>query len=1705
MIMRRLVCIAALLLAVQPAVFAQGWTMVDALSPAVSQPGPMREAGVLVNQMQILHGNRLVIGKFNDRLTYRGMSVAAKGGGLFVLKLDADGNPLSIKSFQIGDSIATGTMLMDKHENIYMYGNVRPGVATEIGYTNPYPDKNVAILMKFSNDASGGISLQWVKEIMHISAEDTRNCEFNGMTIDDSGNLYLYGRAGVQYNKTRFPIPTFKMPTDSVVSAKTEIENIRKAQATIPIKPINYREGQYAELYNNKTNLKELNRLYNTYPDKSVWASNLYGMWFATAMLLNADYNNDSLTKYNIEALCGNHPDMMKWVNTRRRFNQSVSDSLEKYASQYQKTFCSTVTVGDSVYFTPINMVKVVICMESSTGNFKWSNGFPAILESYKYTDGNGGFYMRPVQWAVSGYLRDALYFDGSLFIVGNNDGYVADGKRYSAMRPYKNKGKGELNMVANPGSDLILMRMNAQTGRVEWAQTGGGRGGDDTYMKIARHDNFIFALGVVDPGDNAVALGDATGSNAAKDGVMLDSVVDMSSNFIVSQDAGKKLSSRFAENGSKGVIFAKYNTEGRLIEKSFLPGMDLPTDCEVNGEKEIVAMVSKIAAGQKIGFNADTVMYAQGGMGVLIYDMKGNPIKMLPMRDSMYASSSVKFFIDDDEQLYVGGRSFSAEVVFNDTIHLKNSNYHDRSYYEAPDYMAAYTPLSGRAEFYVYHGGHFGYLAKASTGFSPAFTQVEHVKCYGNNTGSLTVTPYFARGRCSYRWYKLETTGFEPYNPAFDTLNNVQGLAAGRYRVEVSDGHSTKVLEHEITQPLDIELTPNSSDATKWCAPDGTASISASGGAGGFTYFWTTQNGLIQANEVNDPNITALMQGHYDVVVVDRNGCKKSKTIEIQSNHNKFELNPVVEHIGSGGTINLNANGSMLTYQWEGPSGSFTPSNPSMADGLTEAGRYTVTVTDDKGCSESREFQLIDESKLYVDVMHKEDVKCKGEATGIIRLVEHNYQGTITTEWVKDGITITPPTLESSGYYKNLAAGEYKITVRDNVASYELTISINEPAEVLTVRDSIIPVRCYGYSDGQIILNVKGGTAPYTFAWNHANTQTQSTNQTVNNLPPADDYMVVVTDANGCSQTLSNIEVTMPDDISFSEPQICPISCYGANDGAFELDYSTIVGGNGGYWHIWSNTLMANEIHGLRPETYGLTLYDQKGCTKTWTRPLGAPTALNIEVDQQAGGIVQPLCAEMANGAIYSQVTGGSGSAYTYRWTGTMPITVADTFPNLIGVPPGTYMLSVTNASGCTQEQPFTLTAQHPTPSVFFDMSTSEMCTGESVTLTAQGAYMYDYALGESIVSASTIDETIDLIVNEADTFVVKVQGTDEHGCKGSSSQPLVVHRTPAVKIAADILTWCPSTPISTQLSMVGATKLDSTFARLWLAGTDTLARDKMSVEAQAEGIYILQVKNKGCVGTDTVRVSRLGAEQVKLATTDTTQWCFGDGSVVEFEASPANVSYRWYRNGEPVLLGVNAQPHTGTGLITNIPGEYHVTVEAGGNCATRSDTIVLQVHHPMMQLPADTVFIAPGILLTDTIPSSGDGLTWRWNDQPGDSIVQYDARSASIGDVLTYDVVLTDAHGCQVSGQVVLKVGATTGVASVSLGRLVLYPNPTHSGFYVEPAASDRQLWLYGVGGQLVHQQPLSGKTWVDTSRLPAGLYVVRTETAAAKVVVE
>ena len=103
------------------------------------------------------------------------------------------------------------------------------------------------------------------------------------------------------------------------------------------------------------------------------------------------------------------------------------------------------------------------------------------------------------------------------------------------------------------------------------------------------------------------------------------------------------------------------------------------------------------------------------------------------------------------------------------------------------------------------------------------------------------------------------------------------------------------------------------------------------------------------------------------------------------------------------------------------------------------------------------------------------------------------------------------------------LEAGLYIVTVTDaNNTSLIDTIFITEP-DPIVVSSYIINTSASGTSDGNVRLNVTGGTSPYTYLWSNGETNWY------NNSLAAGAYYVTVEDSNGC-YAFNNYEVIVND-----------------------------------------------------------------------------------------------------------------------------------------------------------------------------------------------------------------------------------------------------------------------------------------------------------------------------------------------------------------------------------------------------------------------------------------------------------------------------------------------------------------------------------------------------------------------------------------------
>lgn len=171
----------------------------------------------------------------------------------------------------------------------------------------------------------------------------------------------------------------------------------------------------------------------------------------------------------------------------------------------------------------------------------------------------------------------------------------------------------------------------------------------------------------------------------------------------------------------------------------------------------------------------------------------------------------------------------------------------------------------------------------------------------------------------------------------------------------------------------------------------------------------------------------------------------------------------------------------------------------------------------------------------------------------------------------------------------EGVGAGSYSVTVTDsNGCTTAVSQSITQPMAALTTTAAATNVACFGAATGSIQLNATGGTAGYTFLWNDGNT---SQNRTA---LPAGSYSATVTDANGCTTTISQ---------SVSQPAAAVAVTATATPSTSANDGTATASGTGGtqpYSFAWSNGMTGNELEDLAPGTYTVTVSDANGCTST-------------------------------------------------------------------------------------------------------------------------------------------------------------------------------------------------------------------------------------------------------------------------------------------------------------------------------------------------------------------------------------------------------------------------------------------------------------------------------------------------------------------------
>jgi hypothetical protein len=176
-----------------------------------------------------------------------------------------------------------------------------------------------------------------------------------------------------------------------------------------------------------------------------------------------------------------------------------------------------------------------------------------------------------------------------------------------------------------------------------------------------------------------------------------------------------------------------------------------------------------------------------------------------------------------------------------------------------------------------------------------------------------------------------------------------LEGLTAGVYTVCVQDAAGCNaVADVVVVDPQELSIDFAVDQISCFSLTDGVITVTAGGGAGGYTY-------SIDGENFGESNVFEnLAAGTYDMYVQDANGC----SIQVLQSLVIVEpsaLSVVIDEVGGDGGngtgfISVTADGGTApyTYEWSGPDG-YASSDEDIIDLVT--GNYTVTVTDENGC----------------------------------------------------------------------------------------------------------------------------------------------------------------------------------------------------------------------------------------------------------------------------------------------------------------------------------------------------------------------------------------------------------------------------------------------------------------------------------------------------------------------------------------------------------------------------------------------------------------------------------------------------------------------------------------------------------------------------------------------------------------------------------
>ena len=898
--------------------------------------------------------------------------------------------------------------------------------------------------------------------------------------------------------------------------------------------------------------------------------------------------------------------------------------------------------------------------------------------------------------------------------------------------------------------------------------------------------------------------------------------------------------------------------------------------------------------------------------------------------------------------------------------------------------------------------------------------------------------TSISASGGISYSWYPSTNISSTSGSPVF-----VYPTTSSIYHVIGTDANGCKDTAHI---PITVNPLPvmNMTPANSIICQGDTTSISATGA---LTYSWTPTTNInpsTGANIAAFPTITTT----YTVLGTDINGCKD--TLSTTVTVNQLPLITVMSdttYICMWLSDTINVSGAS-NYIWSPSVGLSTTTGNQVIANPVSSTNYMVVGTDSNNCKDTANAVVITYSNPSISVLPNNPTICDSSSILLVA------SGTINYFWSpaaglnvnnNDSVTATP--INSTTYTvigldingcSDTATSIVTVTPNPIVTSTYASICLGDTA--ILKATSTFPNASFLWSTNSTVDSIIVNpitTSTYTVTATDTNGCDGSANTivTVHPLPPVSvspsnsticigdsiqlnstganfyiwspvmglsatnidtvlaypttstTYEVIGTDSFGCSDT-SNVIVNVNPKPLMSLNSSSSVICDGD---------STILIVTGANSYQWSpsaglsattgDTVIANPSVST---TYSVVGTNGFGCMDSILHIITVNNIPSISV-------TPPSAAICMNDSVTLNATG----ALTYSWSpssGLLSSTGSTVIANPVST--STYTITGTDINGCMDTTQVIVTV-NPLPTVSISPVNPSICFGYPVNLNASGAINYQW----SPVSGLSSSSGASVNAGPTSTTSYTVTGTDNNGCKDTSTVLVTVNPTPVLSLSSTSNVICDGD--TTVLSVNGAASYQ------WWPAIGLSASTGASVMAfpnTTTTYTVVGVNSSGCTDTATIVVT-VNPNPAVSVVTSSQALCIGD--FASLTASGAN-SYSWSPS-----TGLNST--TGSTVIANpITTTTYIVTGTDINGCKDTSTVIITVH------PLPVVNVNP----TDTLLCDGDSIylivnganSYSWTPALGLSSITGDTVLAIPQTSTTYVVTGTDLNGCQDTASVKL-----------------------------------------------------------------------------------